>query len=107
MKVCRDYSRGFLSAASAYRRMAKDSGHFDDRALREQWEYETHGGEKPDPQHNGFTLGKWRVDVHIAAMRDDYMAGLFCKAELLDGSCAMVRKVIMTWPPVTFFAYRR
>ena len=106
MKVNRQYSRNFLISASAYRRNARGfDGDFSASALREQYEHETHGKPISNPKTNGFAVGKWSLGVTLAAMREDLRGGMFCKAELLEGSSAFVRREIKRWPPTRFFAY--
>lgn len=104
MKVNRNYKRGFLIAASAYRRHAKDfDGDFSAAALRQQYEHETFGN--PVASDNGYAVGKWMFNVTIAAMKDDYEHGLFAKCELLHGSCYATRKIVRQWMPVALFVY--
>lgn len=100
----RRLSRGFLIAASAYRRQVRErSGlDFSRAALLDQYAHETHGAPKPDERVNGYTLGKWTLDVTLDAMFEDFMLGLFTKHELMRGSCAFVRRQISNWPTVTY-----
>lgn len=105
MRRLLNYSRGFLIAASAYRRHSDSRLDFSAAALDAQFRHETYGERKPDPAVNGYTYGKMSLNITLAAMREDYDAGLFCKAELLAGSCAFARRVIRHWPPRTLFAW--
>lgn len=104
-KAKRKYSRGFLAAASAYRRQVIDRPglDFSKEALRAQYEHETNGAPKPDPKRNGYTLGKWTMDVTLAAMKEEYLAGMFTKHELMRGAPALVRQQIKKWVPVVPF----
>lgn len=103
MRVNRVYSRGFLMAASAYRRHARGfAGDYSERALKEQYEHETLGREVSET--NGFAVGKKFLDVTLKAQRQDFAEGLFTKRELLEGASAFVRKQIRLWLPVEFFA---
>lgn len=82
MKINKTYSRSFLIAASAYRRQVRERDvDFSAERLEEQYQHETHGAPCPDPKTNGYTLGKWTLDVTIAAMREDYHSGLVAKTE--------------------------
>jgi hypothetical protein len=107
MKVNKQYSRNFLIAASAYRRQVRERAvSFSAQMLAQQYAHETFGAPKPDASTNGYTLGKWTLDVVIKAMKDDFNTGLFTKFELCKGSCAFVRKSVRAWPAVEFFGYR-
>ena len=94
-------------AASAYRRQVRDRPglDFSTAALRAQYHFESHGGRPPSATHNGYTLGKWTLDVTLAAMREDFQAGLFTKSELTQASPAFVRRQIRALIPTTFFPY--
>jgi hypothetical protein len=105
MKVNKKYSRGFLLAASAYRRHAKDFiGDFSEAALHEQYERETLG--KPVSLMNGYAVGKKFLDATIKAQKEDFQNGLFSKKELLQGISMFVKQQIKTWKPVVLFIYR-
>lgn len=101
-----EISRKFLPAASAYRRMAKEwGGDFSLAALIAQYRHETYGDPKPDERLNGYTLGKKWLGVTLDAMQQDLADGLMCKAELLQGSCAFVRRAIRRQMPANFFGF--
>lgn len=101
------YSRGFLVAASAYRRQARERKELDfgPDALRAQYEHESRGAPRPDPHVNGFTCGKWILDATIKAMREDHAAGHMTKHELMRGSSAFVRRAVRQFPTHTFGGY--
>ena len=106
MKINRQFSRGFLIAASAYRRHARGSRmDFSAEALRAQYEHETRGAPKPDASANGYTFGKLSLDVTLAAMREDHASGLFTKQELCSGSCTFVRRAVRRFAAAPFFGY--
>lgn len=107
MKINKKYSRNFLIAASAYRKCSNKELDFSEKALKEQYEYETYGGVKPNTSINGFTYGKFALDVTISEMKNDYLNGMFTKAELLDKSPFFIRKIIKKFNPITFFPYQK
>ena len=98
-------SRGFVVAASAYRRMAGAGHDYSPEALQAQYRHETYGDPKPDARHNGYTHGKSVLDITLAAMRADHADGLFTKHELMRGSCALVRRFVRSLPVVTAFVH--
>lgn len=99
-------SKNFLYAASAYRRMIKDSPFdFSLDSLKEQYNFETHGIPVKN-KNNGYAVGKKFLDVTLSAMIEDYKEGLFDKKELCDGSCFFIRRAIKSMPSSTFFCYR-
>ena len=100
-------TRGFLPAASAYRANAKDQSgvSFSAEAMKEQFDFESRGIGKPDARLNGYTLGKWRMDVTLAAIRDDLAAGLFCKAEVMEGQPAMMKRIVRDFMTGPLFGY--
>ena len=104
MKLNRRFSKAFLLAASAYRRQVKERTDLDfsKEALAQQYLYETFGRGNPNPKYNGYTLGKWILDVTISSMYEDHQAGLVTKAELYEGSSYFVRKAVKSFPPVRF-----
>lgn len=101
------FSKKFLLAASAYRRQVKERANLDFsiKALEAQYEHETYGKPCPDPKVNGYTLGKWTMDVTIASMKEDYQNGLFSKYELMRGNSYLVRQQIKKWIVVKPFWY--
>lgn len=101
-------TRAFLPAASAYRANAigQDGVSFSAEALKQQFDFESKGIGSPDPKTNGYTLGKWRMDVTLKAMREDLASGLFCKHELMQGSPAMMRRVIRSFVAAPLFGYK-
>lgn len=105
MKINKDYSRGFLMAASAYRRNSDSRLDFSKEALVAQYRHETYGQEKPDPSRNGFTYGKMALGITLTAMQQEYANGMFQKKELYIGSFAFVRREIRNWIPVRFFGF--
>ncbi len=88
--------RSFLVAASAYRKAAKGSSGLDFSAERlvEQYRKETFGEEIPEPNRNGYTIGKWMLGVTMSDMRRDLASGDFCKFDLRSGSCAFIRRFV-------------
>lgn len=108
MKVLRGYSRRFLIAASAYRKMARDRDgvSFSPEMLDEQYRYESTGAGNPDPRVNGYTCGKWVLDATLKQMRQDHYEGLMTKHELCSGSCFFVRREIQSWLPTRHFQFR-
>lgn len=95
-------------AASAYRRQAKERKlDFSAEALYNQYQFETYGGESPDPHTNGYTCGKWILDATLKQMFEDHQSGLMTKYDLKKGSAAFVRREVSKWPPVTYYPYYR
>lgn len=101
-------SKNYLIAASAYKRMVeqKDKFDFSIEALISQYEHETYGKPKPDASKNGYTQGKFILDITLAAIREEYSKGMFTKRELKQGSCVFVRRYIDNLFPSTLFTYR-
>ncbi len=107
MIINKKYSQGFLLAASAYRRQARErSGlSFSADALEEQYQFETYGGNPPDAKVNGYTCGKWILDAIIKQMYEDHQSGLITKYDLKRGSCGFIRREVSKWPAVTYYPY--
>ena len=107
MLILSHFSRGFLIAASAYRKQARERPGLDFSlaALVSQYEYETHGGVSPDPKLSGYTCGKWILDATIKQMYEDHQNGLITKYELCKGSSAFVRRVVKKWMPVRYYGW--
>lgn len=100
-------SRRFLVAASAYRRFGLGHMDFSPQAMKAQYEHETHGAPEPDKRANGYTYGKWSMDITLQGYRQDHADGLFCKYELLRGNCALARRFIRSLPALTWFPHSR
>lgn len=101
-------SKGFLIAASSYRRHALSMSpnmDFSVEALVAQYEHETYGETKPDMLKNGYTYGKSILDIGLAAYAEDYTMGLFTKNELAQGAPFFVRRFLKTLMPVSFVGY--
>lgn len=107
MKINRKYSRGFLIAASAYRKQSKERPmlDFSESALDEQYNHETYGTHTPDPKVNGYTCGKWILDATLKQMYEDHQAGLITKYELLRESSVFVRREIKKWFATPYYGF--
>ena len=80
-KFPKKLNRKYLRLASAYRRFAGRSEHFDFSltALQECYDKETYG--TPASKNNGYLYGKWCKDISVATWIEDIVKGDFCKAE--------------------------
>lgn len=93
-------------AASAYRKCSDKRLDFSEKSLFEQYSYETYGKIKPNINKNGYTYGKFSLDITLKDIKREYYSGLFTKNELMKNSCAFIRKQIKLFNPTVFFPYR-
>ena len=77
--------RRYLRLAAMYRRCSTlERGYCTWEALKEQFQWETHGTVRPD-RMNGFACGQRFLSVTEASVIEDINRGYACKAEFYHG----------------------
>lgn len=115
MKLFKDsiVSKKYALKAARYRRVAKTHNKnldFCYEALLAQFNYESKGIGRVDKHTNGYTYGKWLVDLSVSMMFEDINRGDFCKYDFLRTSIDRIhnKKVLELFIPTnTYFPYSK